>query len=295
MSNPAATAHDKTVFISYRRSVSRHIARSVFIDLRYHGYDVFMDVESIDSGIFDTIILNQIAARAHFLLVLTKGSLDRCTDPADWLRREIERAIALRRNVVPLLFDGFQFDASARRILTGRLEPLLHFNALPVPHEYFDEAMHRLRTRFLKQPVLGQLLPPPPREEAIVRRKIASLVRETGELPPPPPARITPPRTVAQFEFPSVRRPVTAQRGSSSRRKEIEQRVVAALNDLLGVDPSSITARTRFVEDLRADSLDLIELTMMLEEEFGGQISDEDAVRITTVGEAIAYIDAHLP
>src|SRR5215813_1147434 len=92
-----------TVFLSYRRHVSAFIARAVFQDLRQHGYDVFMDVESIDSGQFDTIILNQIAARAHFLVILTPGALDRCQEPDDWLRREIERAIALGRNVVPIL------------------------------------------------------------------------------------------------------------------------------------------------------------------------------------------------
>jgi len=59
------------------------------MDLRQHGYDVFMDVESIDSGQFETIILDQIAARAHFLVILTHGTLERCQEPNDWLRREI--------------------------------------------------------------------------------------------------------------------------------------------------------------------------------------------------------------
>jgi hypothetical protein len=66
------------VFLSYRRNVSAFIARVVFQDLRQHGYDVFMDVESIDSGQFETIILNRIKARAHFLVILTPGALDRC-------------------------------------------------------------------------------------------------------------------------------------------------------------------------------------------------------------------------
>src|SRR5574341_300850 len=75
------TAPNKTVFISYRRNVSAFIARAIFLDLRAHGYDVFMDVESIDSGTFDSIILNQIAARAHFLVILTPGTLNRCAQP----------------------------------------------------------------------------------------------------------------------------------------------------------------------------------------------------------------------
>ena len=53
-------------------------------------------------------------------------------------------------------------------------------------------------------------------------------------------------------------------------------------------------ATLRFREDLEADSLDLVELIMALEEEFGGEISDEEATGITTVGEAVAYLKAHM-
>ena len=152
-----------TVFLSYRRDVSSFIARSVFMDLRQHGYDVFMDVESIDSGQFETIILAQIAARAHFLVILTHGTLERCQAPDDWLRREIEYAIALRRNVVPILVNDFRFDDNASTYLTGRLRELPRYNGLSLPQDYFDAAMERLRTRFLKQPVQGASRLPHPR------------------------------------------------------------------------------------------------------------------------------------
>ena len=102
----------KTVFISYRRSVASFIARSVFMDLREHGYDVFMDVESINSGQFDKIILRQIEARAHFLVILTPGTVERCTDRHDWLRREIKYAIEKQRNIVPLLINNFSFEGT---------------------------------------------------------------------------------------------------------------------------------------------------------------------------------------
>ena len=61
--------------------------------------------------------------------------------------------------------------------------------------------------------------------------------------------------------------------------------------DLLGVEDEKVTLEARFREDLEADSLDLVELIMAFEDKFGGEISDEDAQKISTVGEAVKYID----
>ena len=63
--------------------------------------------------------------------------------------------------------------------------------------------------------------------------------------------------------------------------------------ELLNVDEGKVTMEARFREDLEADSLDLVELIMAFEDKFGGEISDEDAQKITTVGEAVRYLDAH--
>ena len=64
--------------------------------------------------------------------------------------------------------------------------------------------------------------------------------------------------------------------------------------DLLGSEEDKIALEARFREDLEADSLDLVELIMAFEEKFGGEISDEDAQKITTVGEAVKYIDSNM-
>ena len=61
----------------------------------------------------------------------------------------------------------------------------------------------------------------------------------------------------------------------------------------LGVDDEEVTPQASFVEDLNADSLDLVELIMSLEEEFGMEISDEDAERIQKVSDAVEYIEEH--
>jgi acyl carrier protein len=64
--------------------------------------------------------------------------------------------------------------------------------------------------------------------------------------------------------------------------------------ELLGQETDKISMESRFREDLEADSLDLVELIMAFEEEFGGEISDEDAQRITSVGQAVEYIDTRM-
>jgi acyl carrier protein len=64
--------------------------------------------------------------------------------------------------------------------------------------------------------------------------------------------------------------------------------------ELLGVEEGKVVPEAKFREDLEADSLDLVELIMAFEEKFGGEISDEDAQKISTVGEAVAYIEEHL-
>lgn len=69
--------------------------------------------------------------------------------------------------------------------------------------------------------------------------------------------------------------------------------IKAIIVDLLGVDEGKVTLEARFREDLEADSLDLVELIMAFEDKFGAEISDEDAQKITTVGEAVKYIESH--
>ena len=73
----------------------------------------------------------------------------------------------------------------------------------------------------------------------------------------------------------------------------IEQRVKEIIVEQLGVNEGEVKPEAKFVDDLGADSLDLVELVMALEEEYNMEISDEDAEKILTVGDAIEYIKAH--
>ena len=71
----------------------------------------------------------------------------------------------------------------------------------------------------------------------------------------------------------------------------VEEKVKSIIAEQLGVKPEEVTIEASFVDDLGADSLDTVELVMAFEEEFSIEIPDEDAEKITTVGEAIKYID----
>lgn len=76
-------------------------------------------------------------------------------------------------------------------------------------------------------------------------------------------------------------------------KEEVFEKVKEIIVEQLGADESEINLAANFREDLEADSLDLVELIMAFEEEFGGEISDEEAQKITTVGEAVEYLHTH--
>ncbi len=75
--------------------------------------------------------------------------------------------------------------------------------------------------------------------------------------------------------------------------ENVEQRVMKIVAEQLGVNETEVKSESSFVDDLGADSLDTVELVMALEEEFDCEIPDEEAVKITTVKQAVDYVSAH--
>ena len=166
------------VFISYRREVGGILALALYQNLSEHGLNAFYDIESIRAGQFDTIIHNQIAARPYFLLVLTPGTLERCDDESDWLRREIEQALETRRVVVPVHTPNFDFGDFERFLPAGMAQEVQRFNAQELPQKFFKFVVQQLVEEFLL-PIELETVAAPAADQAVVDR----MRQEAGAAP----------------------------------------------------------------------------------------------------------------
>jgi len=151
--------HQKRVFLGYRRATSAWFAREIYRDLEAHGFDVFMDTESIGPGKFAEVISAEIEARPHYVIALSPGCLVRTKDPEDWVRKEVEHALKLKRNVVPVFEESFDFRSGGKEFkgLAPSIQELPKFNGVKVPQVYAEAALSLLRTEFLTQAAAGQV------------------------------------------------------------------------------------------------------------------------------------------
>ena len=134
------------VFLSYRRDGGETMAILLRDRLTAKGYRVFLDVESLNSGSFNERLLRVIEGCTDFIMVLSKGSLDRCVNEGDWVRTEIAHALYYRKNIVPIMLRGFEWPQR----LPDDIEPLRIQNGVNAnSNEYFDAAVDRLVDRFL--------------------------------------------------------------------------------------------------------------------------------------------------
>lgn len=138
-----------SVFISYRRGAAGdRFARLIQQTLKHRGYDVFLDVESLDAGKWAEKILPEVAERSHFLLLLTPGAMDRCANRQDWMRREFESALEHERNIVPLCDESLDLP-ELKRSCPDCMKRVFDFQYVTVPHVNFDQAIDRLLERFV--------------------------------------------------------------------------------------------------------------------------------------------------
>jgi len=162
------------IFISYRRSAGGMTALAVFQDMRANGIDAFYDIESIPSGKWLEVILRQIAARPYFVLILTPGTLDRCAENGDMLRKEIDEAIRLKRVIVPLYTPEFKWD-DLKRFAPDVADEISGFNGIEMPHRFFKYALMDVRERYL-QPIDIPLAPVPATDNPIIDEKMMGVV-----------------------------------------------------------------------------------------------------------------------
>jgi tetratricopeptide (TPR) repeat protein len=139
----------KTVFISYRRDSSgKPFARLLEQALTHEGYDVFLDVDDIDAGKWADQILTQVPLRAHFLLVLTPGALDRCADENDWVRQEFELAVKSGRNIVPVREESVDLG-NLEKACPGSMKVLFDLQIVTVQHQAFERDVEVLIERYI--------------------------------------------------------------------------------------------------------------------------------------------------
>ncbi|MBQ7694485.1 MAG: toll/interleukin-1 receptor domain-containing protein [Lentisphaeria bacterium] len=138
MNNESNTTYD--VFISYRRSGGFEMAKLVSDALCKRGFKVFLDVEALRSGAFNTQLYNIIDSAQNFILILSPDSLERCVNEGDWVREEILRARQKDKNIVPVMLRGFSFPAQ----MPPGLDGLQFYNGINPSPEYFDAAMDKL-------------------------------------------------------------------------------------------------------------------------------------------------------
>ena len=133
------------VFISYRRDGGDMTAMHVYQALKGKGYDVFYDLEVLRAGKFNEALLEAIDSCQDFVLILSPHALDRCKDEGDWVRREIAEALRQKKNIVPVILNGFQFP----ELLPEDIDDVRYQNGLSATTEYFVESINRLCDRYL--------------------------------------------------------------------------------------------------------------------------------------------------
>jgi RNA polymerase subunit RPABC4/transcription elongation factor Spt4 len=134
------------IFLSYRRNGGETMAILLRDRLVAKGYNVFLDIENLNSGSFNNKLLNVIDNCKDFLLICSENSLDRCNNDGDWVRLEIAYALQKNKNIIPVMLRGFAFpDTLPADIEAIRMQNGVNANS----HEYFDAAIDRLAEKFL--------------------------------------------------------------------------------------------------------------------------------------------------
>ncbi|CAL2037804.1 unnamed protein product [Caenorhabditis brenneri] len=138
------------VFISYRRSTGNQLASLIKVLLQLRGYRVFIDVDKLYAGKFDSSLLKNIQAAKHFILVLTPNSLDRLLNDdncEDWVHKELKCAFEHQKNIIPIFDQAFEFPTKEDQI-PHDIRMITKYNGVKWVHDYQDACMQKV-VRFI--------------------------------------------------------------------------------------------------------------------------------------------------
>lgn len=129
------------IFISYRREGGADLARLLKLRLEGRGYHVFLDVDGLRSGSFDTALLKEIGASTDVLVILTPNCLERCRTDDDWMRKEIAWALLKKVNLIPVTTEGFQWPVET---LPEDIRELPSQQSAVYSHRFVDASIEAL-------------------------------------------------------------------------------------------------------------------------------------------------------
>ncbi len=129
-------------FISYRRDGSDTFARMLKTELENKKYKVYLDVDNLHSSYFDDQLLDVIKNCNNFILILTTGSLEKCRDADDWVRKELLHAISYKRNIIPIFNTGYKFPHPTR--IPDELKVIPRYQSIKYNSDFHDASIDKL-------------------------------------------------------------------------------------------------------------------------------------------------------
>lgn len=131
-------------FISYRREGGYLMAQLLREMLKNQGINCYLDVEEEHSGQFDIRLLDAIENAPNFILILTKGALNRCVDPEDWVRREIIEATNRGKHIIPVRYSDFEWPRELNEQLPKEVQYLENEQGVILRQEYLQAAIDKI-------------------------------------------------------------------------------------------------------------------------------------------------------
>ena len=138
----------KQIFISYRRQGGEFLGKILYDELTRNGYSVFYDIESMRSGRFNEQLYEKIEESDDFLLILTPDCLDRCKNSDDWVRKEIEYAVKLNKNIIPIVTREFELPEN----LPETMKDLPMYERIEASADGMETAMKKLKRMIKSAP-----------------------------------------------------------------------------------------------------------------------------------------------